>query len=85
MLPNEKAVKNIVLNYDEMKEVEAIGVMVTAKGHEADAVSRCFYPEAGIPEDPVMGPLIVILCLTGAKNRGRINYFAGSFRQEMGS
>lgn len=38
-----------------MKELDAIGVIVTAKGHEADVVSRCFYPGAGIPEDPVTG------------------------------
>ncbi len=32
------------------------GVIVTAVGDgEADIVSRCFYPAAGIPEDPVTG------------------------------
>jgi predicted PhzF superfamily epimerase YddE/YHI9 len=38
-----------------MKEVDTIGVIVTAKGHTVDVVSRCFYPGAGIPEDPVTG------------------------------
>ena len=38
-----------------MKELDTIGVIVTAKGHEADVVSRCFYPGAGVPEDPVTG------------------------------
>ncbi|MEJ7912021.1 MAG: PhzF family phenazine biosynthesis protein, partial [Chitinophagaceae bacterium] len=32
-----------------------IGVIVTAKGNSADVVSRCFYPGAGVPEDPVTG------------------------------
>jgi predicted PhzF superfamily epimerase YddE/YHI9 len=38
-----------------MKDLDTIGVIVTAKGHSADVVSRCFYPGAGIPEDPVTG------------------------------
>ena len=31
------------------------GFMVTAPGNEVDFVSRCFFPNAGIPEDPVTG------------------------------
>ena len=55
VLPDENAVKNIEPDYTLMKELDTIGVIVTAKGHEADVVSRCFYPGAGIPEDPVTG------------------------------
>lgn len=55
VLPDEDAVKNVEPDFECMKELDAIGVIVTAKGHEADVVSRCFYPGAGIPEDPVTG------------------------------
>jgi PhzF family phenazine biosynthesis protein len=55
VLPNEEAVRNAEPDYTVMKELDTIGVIVTAKGHEADVVSRCFYPGAGIPEDPVTG------------------------------
>lgn len=55
VLPNEEAVKNTEPDYSLMKELDTIGVIVTAKGHHADVVSRCFYPGAGIPEDPVTG------------------------------
>lgn len=55
VLPNEEAVRNVEPDYSIMKELDTIGVIVTAKGHEADVVSRCFYPGAGIPEDPVTG------------------------------
>ena len=55
VLPDEDAVKNVEPDYTLMKELDTIGVIVTAKGHEADVVSRCFYPGAGIPEDPVTG------------------------------
>lgn len=55
VLPNEEAVQNVEPDFTLMKELDTIGVIVTAKGHEADVVSRCFYPGAGIPEDPVTG------------------------------
>lgn len=55
VLPNEEAVRNVEPDYTLMKELDTIGVIVTAKGHEADVVSRCFYPGAGVPEDPVTG------------------------------
>jgi predicted PhzF superfamily epimerase YddE/YHI9 len=55
VLPDEEAVKNAEPDYITMKELDAIGVIITAKGHSADVVSRCFYPGAGIPEDPVTG------------------------------
>ncbi|HWJ90317.1 MAG TPA: PhzF family phenazine biosynthesis protein [Flavisolibacter sp.] len=55
VLPDEDAVKNIEANLTLMKELDAIGVIVTAKGKTADVVSRCFYPGLGIPEDPVTG------------------------------
>ncbi|TCZ72924.1 PhzF family phenazine biosynthesis protein [Flaviaesturariibacter aridisoli] len=55
VLPDEDAVLAVEPDYTLMKELDTIGVIVTAKGREADIVSRCFYPGAGIPEDPVTG------------------------------
>lgn len=55
VLPGEDAVLSVEPDYTLMKELDTIGVIVTAKGRSADVVSRCFYPGAGIPEDPVTG------------------------------
>ena len=55
VLPNEEAVKNIQPDFSLMKELDTIGVIVTAKGQSADVVSRCFYPGLGVQEDPVTG------------------------------
>jgi PhzF family phenazine biosynthesis protein len=55
VLPNEDAVRNVEPDYNLMKELDTIGVIITAKGKEADVVSRCFYPGLGIQEDPVTG------------------------------
>jgi PhzF family phenazine biosynthesis protein len=55
VLPDEDAVRHVEPDFTLMKELDALGVIVTAKGHSADVVSRCFYPGLGIPEDPVTG------------------------------
>jgi PhzF family phenazine biosynthesis protein len=55
VLPDEEAVKNIEPDFILMQQLDSFGVIVTAKGQSADAVSRCFYPSAGINEDPVTG------------------------------
>lgn len=51
----KEAVVNVEPDFALIKELDAIGVIVTAKGQAADVVSRCFYPGASIPEDPVTG------------------------------
>jgi PhzF family phenazine biosynthesis protein len=55
VLPDEEAVMNVEPDFALIKELDTIGVIVTAKGQSSDVVSRCFYPGAGIPEDPVTG------------------------------
>ncbi|HJW17835.1 MAG TPA: PhzF family phenazine biosynthesis protein [Flavisolibacter sp.] len=55
VLPDEEAVKNIEPDFIIMKQLDSFGIIVTAKGQSADVVSRCFYPNAGINEDPVTG------------------------------
>jgi PhzF family phenazine biosynthesis protein len=55
VLPDEDAVNNIEPDFAKILELDALGVIVTAKGRSVDAVSRCFYPSLGIPEDPVTG------------------------------
>ena len=52
---SEEDILNLELNMDELKKLDAFGVIVTAKGHEVDFVSRFFVPKAGIDEDPVTG------------------------------
>ncbi len=55
VLPDEDAVMNAEPDFELMKKIETVGVIITARGRSVDVVSRCFYPSAGIPEDPVTG------------------------------
>lgn len=51
----EEEIRNLNINVEELKKLDAFGVIVTAKGKEVDFVSRFFAPKAGIDEDPVTG------------------------------
>ncbi len=55
VLEDEEAVQHIKPDMTLLKQLDGTGVIVTARGEVADAVSRCFYPKAGIDEDPVTG------------------------------
>ncbi|WP_416150350.1 PhzF family phenazine biosynthesis protein [Salipaludibacillus sp. HK11] len=51
----EQDILSLDLNMDELKKLDGLGVIVTAKGNKVDFVSRFFVPKAGINEDPVTG------------------------------
>ena len=55
VLPDEATVVSLSPNFNTLAKVAARGVIVTARGTSADIVSRCFYPQTGINEDPVTG------------------------------
>jgi PhzF family phenazine biosynthesis protein len=55
VVEDEAAVLACKPDYSIMQDLDTIGVIVTGKGSSAEVVSRCFYPGAGIPEDPVTG------------------------------
>jgi len=55
-LESESIVRALAPNLSALAEVEARGVIVTARGAgKYDFVSRFFAPQSGVPEDPVTG------------------------------
>lgn len=52
---NEDQIRNCKPDLKKVSQLKARGVIVTAKGREADFVSRFFGPQAGVDEDPVTG------------------------------
>jgi len=67
VLPSQRAIENLKPDFAALAKIKARGVVVTAKGNEADFVSRCFYPQSGINEDPVTGSAHTILVPYWAK------------------
>lgn len=55
ILENEHQVQALTPNFQKMTQIPTRGVIVTAPGKQVDFISRCFFPNAGIDEDPVTG------------------------------
>lgn len=51
----QEQIEKIKPDFRKLAEVDARGVIVTAKGKDCDFVSRFFAPQCGIDEDPVTG------------------------------
>lgn len=67
VLPSQKDVEALSPDFKTLAQVKARGVIATAEGDEADFVSRCFYPQSGIDEDPVTGSAHTIMVPYWAK------------------
>jgi PhzF family phenazine biosynthesis protein len=55
VLRSQPEIEALKPDFKILATLDARGVIVTAKGEEADFVSRCFFPPSGIDEDPVTG------------------------------
>lgn len=52
---NRSDVTTLAPDFDRLAALDGRGVIVTAPGDDVDFVSRAFFPNAGINEDPVTG------------------------------
>lgn len=52
---NEEEILSIKPDFELLKKLDCLGIIITAPGSTADFVSRFFAPSAGINEDPVTG------------------------------
>ncbi len=63
-------------NLEQVQQLDAQGVVVTAPGDDCDFVSRYFAPAAGIPEDPVTGSTHCTLIPYWSQRLGKKELFA---------
>ena len=55
VVEDEQTVRDMQVNVAALGKPPARDIIVTARGEKVDFVSRCFFPNVGIPEDPVTG------------------------------
>jgi PhzF family phenazine biosynthesis protein len=55
VLETQQQLQALEPNFARLAAAPGRGIVVTAPGEESDFVSRCFYPQSGINEDPVTG------------------------------
>jgi PhzF family phenazine biosynthesis protein len=73
---SEKEILDMEPDMTKLKKVDKRGVIVTAKGDNADFVSRFFAPKYGIGEDPVTGSAHCALVPFWAKKLGKKDLIA---------
>jgi len=69
---SEKTVRELRPYMKHLKELDRVGVIVSAPGKKVDFVSRFFAPAVGIPEDPVTGSAHCTLIPYWAKELNKV-------------
>jgi len=67
----EDEVRALTPHMDAIASLDALGVIATAPGRDADYVMRFFAPRAGVPEDPATGSAQCMLVPYWAARLGR--------------
>jgi PhzF family phenazine biosynthesis protein len=75
-LDSQEAVAGLTPDFKTLAGIPSRGVLVTAAGRDADFVSRCFFPQSGIDEDPVTGSAHCLLTPYWAAKTGKNNLTA---------
>jgi PhzF family phenazine biosynthesis protein len=81
---SQQVIQNLKPDFSSLAKVKARGVIVTAKGNNVDFVSRCFYPQTGINEDPVTGSAHTIMVPYWAKEVGKTTLKAMQLSKRKG-
>ena len=84
VLPSEKAVEALTPDFKKLAQTPCRGVIATAAGEGADFVSRCFYPQSGVDEDPVTGSAHTIMVPYWAKQLNKTSMKAIQLSKRRG-
>ena len=84
VLDSQDAVEKLDPDFLTLGKVKSRGVIVTAKGNEVDFVSRCFYPQSGINEDPVTGSAHTIMTAYWSKELNKTRLTAKQLSRRGG-
>jgi PhzF family phenazine biosynthesis protein len=73
---SEEYIRNMQPNFELIKQLHPHAIIVSARGSEADFVSRMFAPNEGINEDPVTGSAHTVLVPYWSEKLGKKNFRA---------
>jgi PhzF family phenazine biosynthesis protein len=84
VIDSEIALQTLQPDLSAISELQARGLIVTAKGDSADFVSRFFAPQSGIDEDPVTGSAHTALIPFWAEKLGKTRLSAKQISKRGG-
>jgi len=82
--PSEEDILAIKPKFQELAEVDCLGIIITAPGNRSDFVSRFFAPRAGINEDPVTGSAHTTLIPFWSKRLNKKSLHAFQLSERVG-
>ncbi|MFO0633040.1 MAG: PhzF family phenazine biosynthesis protein [Nannocystaceae bacterium] len=85
VLADEDAVRRATPDFAFIAALPGDGLVITARGHEVDFVSRYFAPHIGVPEDPVTGSAHCTLVPHWAAQLGKTELRARQLSQRGGA
>jgi PhzF family phenazine biosynthesis protein len=71
ILESEEELKKLTPNFQQVSMLDARGLIVSAPSNSVDFVSRCFFPQLGVNEDPVTGSAHTLLMPYWSNRLGR--------------
>ncbi|HEY4108437.1 PhzF family phenazine biosynthesis isomerase [Puia sp.] len=84
VLDNQQALEALNPDFKQLATAPGRGIVVTAPGKDCDFVSRCFYPQSGIDEDPVTGSAHTMLVPYWASRLGKNRLSATQLSKRRG-
>jgi PhzF family phenazine biosynthesis protein len=84
ILNSQQEIEALQPDFGLLTGLPARGVVVSAEGQESDFVSRCFFPQSGIDEDPVTGSAHTALVPYWAARLGKTRLTAVQLSRRRG-
>ena len=84
ILESENSIKELDIDFNSLKEINARGLIVSSKSKEYDFVSRFFAPSTGVNEDPVTGSAHTTLTPYWSKKLNKKNLVAAQLSDRGG-
>ena len=85
ILENQKQIEELEPNFQLIARLsDCRGVIATAPGEDCDFISRCFFPQSGVNEDPVTGSAHTLMTPYWAKRLGKNNLTAEQLSNRKG-
>ena len=82
---DEKQIQNIQVDFARLAHYNGRGVIITSTSEKFDFVSRGFYPQSGVNEDPATGSAHTTLAVYWSKELGKEHLFARQISARGGS
>ena len=71
VVQNQQQIASLEPDFNILSKLNSRGLVVTSRGDEVDFVSRCFFPQSGVNEDPVTGSAHTMMTPYWAKELGK--------------